>query len=88
MQLNSQIDPCVWRECWNPPLPDGHNLRFISDGFPTQFYHNVTYKCLEGYYFAHNRSQHDFEIMCRETGFFGAPIPWPSCKKGTYFTHI
>ena len=79
-----QIDPCAWFECHSPPLPDGHNLEFLSDGFPTPFHHNVTYRCRRGFFFEHDRDQRDFLLMCRDNGYFLEPNRWPKCIRGEF----
>ena len=80
-----QIDPCAWFECHSPPLPDGHNLEFLSDGFPaTPFHHNVTYRCRRGFFFEHDRDQRDFKLMCRDNGYFLEPNRWPKCIRGRW----
>ncbi len=80
---NLQIDPCTWVQCKQPPLPDGHNLKMNWNGHPVAFGTTVTYSCLPGFYFKHDRDQMSFEAVCRPTGYFSSTVlPWPSCIKG------
>ncbi len=77
-----QIDECVAVFCGEPTLPAGHNLQNSWNGLPVQFSENITYSCLSGYFFSHDRDLADFQVTCRGGGYFTQPVPWPKCIKG------
>ena len=76
------VDPCVWRQCIDPPLPPGLNLRSLwaSDPVPVEFGETARYECeFAGLWFEEDRDMTGFELECLPDGTFDEPDPWPKC---------
>ncbi len=56
-----QLDPCVWYQCINPPLPTDKGLKYNWNGDPVEFKHNVTYSCAKSNLV---RSVFETHLMC------------------------
>ncbi|XP_059082778.1 uncharacterized protein LOC131880226 [Tigriopus californicus] len=74
------IDPCVWHECINPPVPVGHQL--ISDRpiGTYRFGEKAVYRCAKsGLWMEGDRTRTFFEAECLPNGSFNVPVPFPAC---------
>ena len=77
------MDPCVWIQCIDPPLPDTpdqNNLKHFWDGTsPVEFGEKVRYECKNQiHWFEHDRDFTHFELTCLTDGSFDAPDVWPN----------
>ena len=76
------MDPCVWHQCIDPPLPPNLGLKHLWDGVPIEFGEAVTYKCArDNLWFEHDRSFESFEVKCTDDGSFEdmADEDWLNC---------
>ena len=83
------MDPCVWHQCIDPPLPDTsdrNNLKYIWDGVtPLEFNETVRYECInQAHWFEHDRDYTHFDLMCENDGGFSEPTNWPKCVNSKF----
>jgi len=85
------LDPCVWYECINPPLPPDLGLKYDYNGNPVPFGSNVTYSCAKSnLFFEQDRSMKSFPIECMTDGSFDDPPTiddWPKCVDSKYIIY-
>ena len=78
----SQLAPCVWHQCIDPPLPEDHGLKRIWDEKPVEFGDKIRYECeKETLFFEHDREISSFSLECLDDGSFDTPEDddWLKC---------
>ena len=76
----SQLSPCVWVACIEPPIPDNSTnlVRNYEGGSVVEFHSKVNYTCKDGYYFGADYNQQAFTLTCFTNGTVGGD-DWAHC---------
>lgn len=75
-----KIDSCVWYQCINPPIPNGHRLKPDWKGVPYEIGESAIYTCeTTGLWFETDRDQESLKVECLSNGTFQVPDQWPYC---------
>ncbi len=82
----TKLDPCVWFQCIDPPLPADKGLKHNWNGDPVEFGSNVTYSCARAnLFFEVNHDLRNFDLHCLKDGSFEEPANWLSCVSSKVF---
>jgi len=82
----TKLDPCVWFQCIDPPLPADKGLKHNWNGDPVEFGSNVTYSCARAnLFFEVDRDLRNFDLHCLKDGSFEEPANWLSCVSSKVF---
>ncbi len=82
------MEPCVWHQCIDPPLPQDKGLKHTWNEIPMEFGDKVIYECEKSnLFFEHDRDVFYFEIECLEDGSFDVPEDddWYKCVSSKWF---